>query len=70
VTTAYQYTASGIRLEKDTAGVKTQFYLNGKQIMTQISTPDRFYFYDDEAGLLFGFQYNGSDYYYIRNILK
>lgn len=68
VTTTYQYTASGIRLEKDTAGVKTQFYLNGSQIMTQISGIDRFDFYYDEAGLLFGFRYNAKDYYYIRNI--
>ncbi|WP_160316123.1 RICIN domain-containing protein [Acetobacterium bakii] len=68
VTTTYQYTASGIRLEKDTAGVKTQFYLNGSQIMTQISGIDRFDFYYDEAGLLFGFRYNANDYYYIRNI--
>ncbi|MBI4858565.1 MAG: RICIN domain-containing protein [Acetobacterium woodii] len=68
VTTTYQYTANGIRLEKESAGVKTHFYLNGAQIMTQICGTERFDFYTDEAGLLFGFNYNGSDYYYIRNI--
>nr|WP_320023958.1 RHS repeat-associated core domain-containing protein [uncultured Acetobacterium sp.] len=36
--------------------------------MTQICGTERFDFYTDEAGLLFGFNYNGSDYYYIRNI--
>jgi RHS repeat-associated protein len=68
VTTTYQYTANGIRLEKESAGVKTHFYLNGAQIVTQICGTERFDFYTDEAGLLFGFNYNGSDYYYIRNI--
>ncbi|MBI4858573.1 MAG: hypothetical protein HY818_17700 [Acetobacterium woodii] len=64
VTTTYQYTANGIRLEKESAGVKTHFYLNGAQIVTQICGTERFDFYTDETGLLFGFNYNGSDYYY------
>ena len=49
-------------------GTKTQYYLNGSTILTQITGDDRFDFFYDENGLLLGFSYNGAKYYYIRNL--
>ena len=48
-------------------GTETQYYLNGSTILTQITGDDRLDFFYDENGLLIGFFYNGTKYYYQRN---
>ena len=65
---SYTYDDSGIRTSKTVNGTKTQYYLNGSTILTQITGNDRFDFFYDENGLLLGFSYNGAKYYYIRNL--
>ena len=65
---SYTYDDSGIRTSKTVNGTKTQYYLNGSTILTQITGDDRFDFFYDENGLLLGFSYNGAKYYYIRNL--
>ena len=68
-TTSYQYMTDGSRIEKSTDGVTTHFYLNGQSIVTQMTdSGDRLDFYYDETSRLFGFNYNNSDYYYVRNV--
>ena len=62
------YDDSGIRTSKTVNGTKTQYYLNGSTILTQITGDNRFDFFYDENGLLLGFSYNGAKYYYIRNL--
>jgi len=47
--------------------VTTNYYLNGDQIMTQITGSNRLDFLYDENGNLFGFNYNSTPYYYIYN---
>ena len=65
---SYTYDDSGIRTSKTVNGTKTQYYLNGSTILTQITGDDRLDFFYDENGLLIGFSYNGEKYYYIRNL--
>ena len=65
---SYTYHDSGIRTSKTVNGTKTQYYLNGSTILTQITGDDRFDFFYDDNGLLLGFSYNGEKYYYIRNL--
>ena len=65
---SYTYDDSGIRTSKTVNGTKTQYYLNGSTILTQITGDNRFDFFYDENGLLLGFSYNGAKYYYIRNL--
>ena len=68
LSTSYTYDDSGIRTSKTVNGTKTQYYLNGSTILTQITGDNRFDFFYDENGLLLGFSYNGAKYYYIRNL--
>ena len=68
LSTSYTYDDSGIRTSKTVNGTKTQYYLNGSTILTQITGDNRFDFFYDENGLLLGFSYNGTKYYYIRNL--
>ena len=65
---SYTYDDSGIRTSKTVNGTKTQYYLNGSTILTQITGDDRLDFFYDENGLLIGFSYNGEKYYYFRNL--
>ena len=63
----YKYNADGIRTQKTVNGVATNYYLNGGNILTQISGSNRMDFFYDEKGSLIGFNLNGAKYYYIRN---
>ncbi len=65
---SYTYDDSGIRTSKTVNGTKTQYYLNGSTILTQITGDDRFDFFYDENRLLLGFSYNGAKYYYVRDL--
>ena len=64
---SYTYDDSGIRTQKIVNDVATDYYLNGNQIVTQLTDGARLDFFYDENGSLFGFNYNGANYYYIRN---
>ena len=63
----YQYNDSGIRTQKGISGNVTNYYLNGDQVVREVSPYDTLdYFYDDNNNL-FSFKLNGTEYYYIRN---
>ena len=63
----YQYNGDGIRIHKTVDGVDTDYYYNGDMLLTQISGDNRIDFYYDQAGGFLGFNYNGTDYYYMFN---
>ena len=65
---SYTYDDNGIRTGKTVNGVKTEYYLNGSAILTQISGDTRLDFFYDENGSVLGFKYNGEIYLYRKNI--
>ena len=65
---SYTYDAEGIRTSKTVNGVTTTYsYLNGV-LYSQTTGTDTMYFLYDEIGEAYGFIYNGTTYYYSRNI--
>ncbi|MDW7658491.1 MAG: RHS repeat-associated core domain-containing protein, partial [Bacillota bacterium] len=67
-TASYKYNDSGIRSEKTVNGVTTVYNVVGGQVTwekTGSSTP--IYYTYDASGSLWGMQYNGSMYFYVRN---
>lgn len=67
-TASYSYDDSGIRTKKVVNGVTTEYYLNGSTILTQITGNDRLDFLYDDAGSLLGLKWNGTAYYYVKNL--
>ena len=67
-TATYSYDDSGIRTKKVVNGVTTEYYLNGSTILTQISGDDRLDFLYDDAGSLLGLKWNGTAYWYVKNL--
>ena len=67
-TATYSYNDSGIRTKKVVNGVTTEYYLNGSTILTQITGDERLDFLYDDAGSLLGLKWNGTAYYYIKNL--
>ena len=45
----------------------TDYWLNGSSILRQKTGNDILDFFYDESGNVYGLNYNGTDYYYIRN---
>ena len=66
-TYAYQYNADGQRISKTVNGLKTEFVYNGSILAGQTTGIDNLTFMYDNNGDTFGFTYNGTDYYYIKN---
>ena len=64
----YKYNDQGIRTEKVVDGVVHKYYLHGEQIIAERYGNNLIKFYYDTTGVC-GFNYNGTDYYYIKNIL-
>ena len=67
-TASYSYNDSGIRTKKVVNGVTTEYYLNGSTILTQITGDERLDFLYDDAGSLLGLKWNGTAYYYVKNL--
>ena len=63
----YKYNDQGIRTEKVVDGVVHKYYLQGEQIIAEKIGEDLIKFYYDTTGVC-GFNYNGIDYYYLKNI--
>ena len=57
-----------MRTRKVVNGVTTEYYLNGSTILTQISGDDRLDFLYDDAGSLLGLKWNGTAYWYVKNL--
>lgn len=63
----YKYNDQGIRTEKVVDGVTHKYYLQGEQIIAEKIGDKYLKFYYDSTGAC-GFNYNGTDYYYQKNI--
>lgn len=62
-THTFKYNANGIRIQKD----NTKFFLNGNKIISQTDGTDSLFFYYGTDGVT-GFNHNGTDYFYKKNI--
>lgn len=65
----YEYNANGIRTSKTVNGVKTKYFLSNENIIYEQRGTDLIYYLYDSTGLI-GFRFNGSTYYYLKNIQK
>ena len=63
----YKYNDQGIRTVKVVNGVVHKYYLQGEQIIAERYGNKLIKFYYDGTGVC-GFNYNGTDYYYQKNI--
>ncbi|MEG2720787.1 MAG: RHS repeat domain-containing protein, partial [Oscillospiraceae bacterium] len=66
-TNSYEYNADGQRTSKTVGGVKTEFFYNGSILAGQKCGNDTLIFMYDNNGDSFGFTYNGTEYYYVKN---
>ncbi len=64
----YEYDANGLRTSKTIDGTKTEYvWLGDMLIREQTGTNVTYYLYD-ENGAAIGFEYNGTPYYYLKNV--
>ena len=68
--TEYTYNRDGIRIGKSVQGGNVRYIVDGTKILKQIGTGagKTLEFYYDAGGELVGFRYEGSDYYYGKNV--
>ena len=67
-TYSYKYDADGIRTSKTVNGTKTEFFLNGSQILAQKTGDTTMLFFYDSTGKRVGFANGDTLYYYIYNV--
>ncbi len=67
-THSYTYDVSGRRLEKEDNGVTTEFIYAGDLLLGQKTGSNSLVFKFDSNGDYFGFTYNGTPYYYVKNL--
>ena len=67
-TYSYKYNADGIRTSKTVNGTKTEFFLNGSQILAQKTGDTTMLFFYDSAGKRVGFANGDTLYYYLYNL--
>ena len=65
---SYAYDADGYRLSKTVNGNKTEYYWAGGQLLGEESSGKKLVYMTESGGKMFGFMYNGTAYYYIRNV--
>ena len=63
----YKYNDQGIRTEKVIDGIRHKYYLQGEQIIAEKIGDKYIKYYYDGTGIC-GFNYDGTDYYYQKNI--
>ena len=70
----YTYNSDGIRTQKTVtpAGsvetVTTDYTLEGDKVVYETNGTDTFWYYYDESGAPVSFEYNGTTYYYVKNL--
>jgi RHS repeat-associated protein len=64
---SYTYNDSGIRTSKTVNGVTTNYQLNGDKVSYEKTGSVYSYYTYDSNGQLVSINYNGAEYYYIRN---
>ena len=67
-TYVYAYNTDGDRVSKTVNGVKTEYFYNGSILAGQKTGGETLIFMYDNNGDAFGFNYNGEEYYYIKNV--
>ena len=66
---SYDYNDAGLRVQKSAGGYGvTDYYYNGDQLLSQVNGNIQMDFLYDDAESLIGFLYNGTAYYYVRNL--
>ena len=65
---SYLYDADGIRTQKTVDGVTTQYFVSGSTILAEKTGNDVLWYMYDSDGDILGFTYNGTPYYYIKNM--
>ena len=63
----YEYNKDGIRISKEIGNNKTNYYLEGTQIIIEEKNNNMIYYMYDDSGSLIGFKYNNEVYYYQKN---
>ena len=64
----YTYNDSGIRTKKTVGGVVTEYFLQGSTILAEKTGNNVIWYIYDTGGELLGFTYNGTPYYYLKNM--
>ena len=67
-TLSYTYTPDGIRNGKTVNGTKTEYLLNGTQILAQKTGSNVMWFFYDSTGARVGLQYGDVTAYYMYNL--
>ena len=67
LTASYTYDEQGIRSGKTINGVTTSFSYNGSLLMAQVTPEKSLLFSYDANGQAISVNYNGTEYYYLRN---
>ena len=65
---AYSYNTNSIRTKKTVGGVATQYYLNGDTMVAEKKGSNLITYMFDETGERYGFLYNNTPYFYVRNM--
>ena len=68
VTTTYKYGADGLRTQKTVGSTVYNYYYSDGLLMRQTWGVNYIDFLYDESGLAYGFVYNGTKYYYVKNL--
>ena len=64
----YTYNSDGIRTQKTVGTVTTDYTLEGDKVVYETNGTDAFWYYYDESGAPVRFEYNGTTYYYVKNL--
>ena len=67
-TSSYLYNADGIRTRKTVGSTVTEYFTNGSTILAEKTGSNVLWYIYDSDGEILGFTYNGTPYYYIKNI--
>lgn len=65
----YKYNESGIRTQKDVNGTKTEYHLQGSNIVAETKNGIKTFFNYNEQGQLVGFEYDKQQYFYVRDLI-
>ncbi len=66
---SYTYNQNDIRDSKTVNGVTTNYYLDGTKVLFETDGTNEIYYTYDVDGTLLSMDYNGTEYYYVLNIL-
>ena len=64
----YTYNADGIRTKKTVGSNTTEYFLDGSTILAEKTGNNVIWYIYDTGGELLGFTYNGTPYYYLKNM--